>query len=87
MLFGSVGYSLDKAFDRSSTTPQKIRPWLQDFNLGATYDAKKIREQIQATYDAGFDSWMLWNAKSVYTRDALLPFWKEEDLQTDTGQR
>ncbi|OHA42396.1 MAG: hypothetical protein A3G59_00800 [Candidatus Taylorbacteria bacterium RIFCSPLOWO2_12_FULL_47_20] len=81
-----VRYSLDKASDRSSTTPQKIRPWLQDFNLGATYDAKKIRKQIQATYDAGFDSWMLWNAKSVYTRDALLPFWKEEDSQADTGQ-
>ncbi|OGY99480.1 MAG: hypothetical protein A2945_01320 [Candidatus Liptonbacteria bacterium RIFCSPLOWO2_01_FULL_52_25] len=30
----------------------KLRPWLQDFDLGATYDAAKVRAQIQATYDA-----------------------------------
>jgi len=29
----------------------KIRPWLQDFDLGADYDAGKVRAQIQATYD------------------------------------
>ncbi|MBI2406481.1 MAG: GTP-binding protein [Candidatus Harrisonbacteria bacterium] len=30
----------------------KLRPWLQDFNLGATYDAEKIQAQIRATTDA-----------------------------------
>ena len=30
----------------------KLRPWLQDFNLGATYDAKMVKAQIQAVYDA-----------------------------------
>ena len=29
-----------------------IRPWLQDFNLGATYRAKEILAQIKATTDA-----------------------------------
>jgi hypothetical protein len=29
-----------------------LRPWLQDFNLGAVYDANKIRDQIRATTDA-----------------------------------
>lgn len=49
----------------------KIRPWLQDFNLGATYTAEMVRLQIQATYDAGLDSWMLWNASNRYTAAAL----------------
>lgn len=67
-----VRYSLNAAYQRSSTTPQKIRPWLQDFNLGAVYTAAMVREQIQATYDAGFDSWMLWDAANRYTPAALL---------------
>jgi len=57
----------------ATTTPSKFRPWLQDFNLGATYDADKVRAQIQATYDVGLTSWMLWNAGNKYTREALLP--------------
>lgn len=51
---------------------RKIRPWLQDFNLGATYTPEMVRAQIQATYDAGLDSWMLWNAGNRYTAGALL---------------
>ncbi|MEN9614481.1 MAG: hypothetical protein RLZZ347_788 [Candidatus Parcubacteria bacterium] len=68
-----VRYSMDKAFARASTTPQKLRPWLQDFNLGATYTADMVRAQIKATTDAGFTSWLLWNPRSVYTKGALLP--------------
>ncbi len=30
----------------------KLRPWLQDFDLGATYTAGMVGDQIQATYDA-----------------------------------
>lgn len=30
----------------------KLRPWLQDFNLGATYDAAKVKAQIKATTEA-----------------------------------
>lgn len=69
-----VKFSMDSAVMRAktaSTTPRKLRPWLQDFNLGATYDAPMVRAQIQATYDAGLDSWMLWNASNRYTRSAL----------------
>ncbi|MDO8471284.1 MAG: putative glycoside hydrolase [bacterium] len=57
----------------ASTTPSKLRPWLQDFNLGATYGPDKVRAQIQATYDVGLTSWMLWNAGNKYTASALLP--------------
>lgn len=47
---------------------QKLRPWLQDFNLGATYNAEMIRKQIKATYDLGLDGWLMWNASNKYTR-------------------
>ncbi|MDP3763201.1 MAG: putative glycoside hydrolase [bacterium] len=57
----------------ATSTPSKLRPWLQDFNLGAVYGPDKVRAQIQATYDVGLTSWMLWNAGNKYTTSALLP--------------
>jgi len=57
----------------ATSTPSKLRPWLQDFNLGATYDLDKVQAQIQATYDVGLTSWMLWNAGNKYTVSALRP--------------
>ncbi len=57
---------------RATSTPSKLRPWLQDFSLGATYDDEKVRAQIQATYDVGLTSWMLWSAGNKYTRGALV---------------
>lgn len=55
----------------SSTTPEavryKSRPWIQDFDMGAIYDAAKVQAQIKAARDAGASGWMLWNASNVYT--------------------
>jgi hypothetical protein len=51
---------------------QKLRPWLQDFNLGATYNADMIRKQIKATYDLGLDGWLMWNASNRYTVGGFL---------------
>ncbi|MFA6295364.1 MAG: putative glycoside hydrolase [Candidatus Paceibacterota bacterium] len=70
-----VKNSMDQAVIRAiaaSTSPEKIRPWLQAFDLGAVYTPAMVRKQIQATYDAGLTSWMLWNAGSVYNKGALL---------------
>jgi len=66
-----VKYSMEQAVSRASTTPFKLRPWLQDFDLGADYTPEMVRAQIQATYDVGLTSWMLWNARNVYTGEAL----------------
>lgn len=56
-----------------------FRPWLQDFNLGATYTADMVRAQIQALDDLNASStnplitgWLLWNPSNIYTRAALL---------------
>ena len=50
-----------------------MRPWLQDFSWGHPYGPKEVRDQIQATYDAGYEQWILWNAANEYTEAALNP--------------
>ena len=58
---------------RTRISTKQIRPWLQDFNLGADYTPEMVKAQMQATYDVGLDSWLLWNAGNIYTKGALLP--------------
>lgn len=70
-----VHFSMSEAVARllaASSSPSKLRPWLQDFDLGAIYDAEKIRAQKQAVYDAGLTSWMMWDASNKYTREAYV---------------
>lgn len=69
-----IKISMQSAVDRAklaSTSPLKMRPWLQDFDLGADYGPAEIRAQIKATYDVGLDSWALWSASNKYTKSAL----------------
>lgn len=58
-------------YQKSSFDPNVVRPWLQDFDYGGNYGPKEVRAQIQATYDAGLNSWMLWDPANNYTREAL----------------
>ena len=52
----------------------KLRPWLQDFTLGAPkYGEAQVRAQMQGAYDAGVMEWVLWNPGSNYTVGALEP--------------
>lgn len=53
--------------------PEKFRTWIQDFDYGGDYDAADVRAQIQASYDAGVDSWMIWAPSNRYTKAALQP--------------
>ncbi len=51
---------------------KKLRPWLQDFNIGAMYDGDMIRKEKQAVYDSGLTTgWLLWNSRNIYTESAL----------------
>jgi hypothetical protein len=59
------------ASGRATTTPSKLRTWIQDFDLGATYGPAEVRAQMQATYDVGLSSWILWDAGNKYTEAAL----------------
>ncbi|MEO6528145.1 MAG: putative glycoside hydrolase [Gemmatimonadaceae bacterium] len=62
--------------------PAKIVPWYQDFTLGPPhYYAEHVRAQMQAGYDNGVRSWLLWNPGSRYTIAALRPAILEESAE------
>lgn len=50
-----------------------LRPWLQDFDLGAVYTADMVRAQIDASEELGVNSWMLWDPANTYTEEGLPP--------------
>lgn len=69
-----VKISMDSAVVKAKAigvTPAKLRPWLQDFDMGAKYTPDMVRAQIKATNDAGLSSWMLWDPANTYTVSAL----------------
>lgn len=76
-----VRQSMDTAVVRLKNKPQlkaALRPWLQDFDLGADYDLEKVKAQIQAVIDSfggeeseDYRGFMLWNPANVYTEEAL----------------
>ncbi|MCX6814014.1 MAG: hypothetical protein NT078_02295 [Candidatus Azambacteria bacterium] len=88
VVFGTIEKGKTQLWEKSvvevgTTTPamvnpvfekrlKKLRPWLQDFNIGAIYDGEMIRQEKQAVYDSGLTSgWLLWNPRNVYTESAL----------------
>lgn len=56
--------------DYKKRLPDKpIRPWLQDF-FG--YGVPQIHAQIKAARELGYDEYLLWNARNVYTESAVV---------------
>jgi hypothetical protein len=47
-----------------------MRPWIQDFDLGANYDESMVRLEKKAIYDSGLSSWLAWDPANRYTRGA-----------------
>jgi hypothetical protein len=69
---------------RNRTIPGagQIVPWYQDFTLGRPrYGVAQVRAQIQAGYDNGVRSWVLWNPSSRYTISALRPAILDESAE------
>ena len=73
-----VRRALQEALGRSGAPDAaEIRPYLQAFTLSRRrprYTPFEIREEIRAAEDLGIKSWVLWNPRSVYQRDALRPY-------------
>lgn len=59
------------AYMKENVHKDQLRPWIQDFDYGGDYGPVEVREQIQAVYDVGLDSWMIWAPSNRYTREAL----------------
>ena len=73
-----IGTSTPPVYSKPVFGPERLRTWIQDFNYGGTYGPAEVRAQIQASYDAGVESWMLWAPSNRYTREALLPYWSDD---------
>lgn len=80
--YNVVYNSLIKAKDRISQIEgykAKVRPYLQDFTASwlykgyfQKYGAEQVKAQIKATYDAGYEEWILWNPDNIYSSGALI---------------
>jgi hypothetical protein len=63
-----------KLYDKMLVREVRIRPWLQDFDMGAEYDAAMVEAEIRAVFDttkSSFSGFILWNPSNIYTREAL----------------
>jgi len=79
-----ISTSTSPRYAKDPVPSSKIRPWLQAFDLGAIYTPAMIKTQMQATYDAGLTSWMLWDAGSMYDPQALTGNGTEEKSSSIT---
>jgi len=78
--YSTTWHSLQDGMRRlEGPTTAKIRPWLQDFSAAYRYGPAEVRASIEASYDSGVQSWMLWNARGSYTYEALEPLWQERE--------
>jgi hypothetical protein len=76
-----------KARNANVTPAPIIVPWYQDFTMGAPrYGTTQIRAQMQAGYDNGVRSWILWNSGSKYTVAALRPEIRSEESEKTASQ-
>lgn len=66
-----IGTSTPAIYQKPVYDADRLRTWIQDFDYGGNYDAAEVRDQIQASYDAGVMSWMIWAPSNIYTKGAL----------------
>lgn len=72
---GKVVYlSMKRALERVSAlgyNKEKLRTWIQDFDLGAVYTEQLVRDQIQSSLSLGINSFILWDPGIKYQLGAL----------------
>ncbi|OGZ70608.1 MAG: hypothetical protein A2904_02020 [Candidatus Staskawiczbacteria bacterium RIFCSPLOWO2_01_FULL_33_9] len=72
-----IKYSMQEALRKQKavvTNKSKLRPWLQDFNMGADYTADMVKAEIKAVTDvlgSDYNGFMLWNSSNIYTVEAI----------------
>jgi len=71
--YATVRRTMQDGLARLGDEKVRIRPWLQSFSWRHTYGPTQIRAQMQAVYDSGLNSWLLWNAGGTYIPASLLP--------------
>lgn len=73
-----VSYSMNEAQKRltviktgNSAIKSELRPWIQDFNLGAKYGVAQVADQVKAVSKTSANGWMVWSPTNIYTRKGL----------------
>ena len=66
-----IEHGMQKGVPRFKYGRAAVRPWIQAFNLGAVYDADKIRAEIDAVEKYSDAGWLLWNASNRYSDAGL----------------
>jgi hypothetical protein len=59
--------AMEEALTRTEGLRAKVRPWLQDFSMRYRYGPKEVQDQINAVFEHGIHTYMLWNPANVYT--------------------
>lgn len=60
-------------FAKHQTPFENIRPWIQDFHMGAFYTPEMVRLQMKATTDVGLTKgWAVWNPNNKYRKEIFL---------------
>lgn len=63
---------LQKGLPHFKNKRARVRPWIQAFDMGATYkDGVRIREQIDVVEKFSDSGWMMWNAANRYSTAGL----------------
>jgi hypothetical protein len=74
--YDMVAATLEVWLEATEGKRARVAPWLEDSNwpirLGFPDRARYVREQIQATYDAGIKEWLLWDSSVRYTEPAMI---------------
>lgn len=72
--FKVINRGLRDALGKLGPDYAKLRPYLQDFNLGSPkYGPAEVRAQLTAAHLNYLESWVLWNAGNRYNWEALTP--------------
>jgi hypothetical protein len=61
-----IDQAMKDGLKRLANHKVKIRPWLQDFNLGSSYGRKQVQDQIKALADNGIYDYLFWNPNNRY---------------------
>lgn len=61
--------AMEEAITRTQGLRGKVRPWLQDFSMRYKYGPQEVQGQINAVFEHGVHTYMLWNPANVYTQD------------------
>lgn len=61
-----VSNAMKDAIRRIPDIHSKMRPWLQDFDLGNPYGRAELMAQIKALNELGISEWLLWNPRNRY---------------------